>query len=105
MMNTETVHNSGDTGVNYDNPWKRLIFMIFFAIIFNIVEVIVFLVVIVQFISKVSTGKVFDRLRVFSHELGTYIQQIIEFITYCQDEKPYPFNAWPKSSKTTKWPF
>ena len=99
---TETVPNSDDTNVNYDNPWKRLMFMVLFTMIFNIVEAIVFLVAIVQFTSKVSTGKVFGPLRVFSCELGTYIQQIIGFITYYQDEKPYPFNTWPKSSNAIK---
>lgn len=81
-----------------DNPWQRLLYLILFAIIFNLTELLVFIVLIVQFISKLATGKVNQRLSLLGRSLGVYTRQIVEFLTYYSDEKPYPFQSWPSSS-------
>ena len=36
-----------------------------------------------------------ENLVSFSKKISSYIYQIINFITYSSDERPWPFNAFP----------
>ncbi|MCH8214861.1 MAG: DUF4389 domain-containing protein, partial [Proteobacteria bacterium] len=40
------------------NTWMRVVYMILFAVIFNIVEFVIAVVAVVQFLSTLFTGKV-----------------------------------------------
>lgn len=88
-----------------ENPWQRLLYIILFALIFNITELIIFIVVLIQWITMLTTGKVHERLQLLGRNLGAYVQQIIEFMTYGTDRIPYPFSAWPRVPKGHQWPF
>jgi hypothetical protein len=35
----------------------------------------------------------------FSKKLGTYLSQIISFVTYASEERPFPFNPFPESDE------
>ena len=83
-----------------ENPWKRLLFIILFAIILNIVEFVVCVVVVVQFLAKLLTGGVNKQLQLLGPVLGAYARQIIEFLTYYSDDMPYPFQSWPNGAQT-----
>ncbi len=75
--------------------WKRLLYMILFSVIFQVVEFVLFIVVVTQFAFKLIAGKANGRLRTFGANLGVYVQEIIAFLTYYTEEMPYPFDAWP----------
>ena len=82
--------------------WTRLLYMLFFVLIANIVEVIVLVARIVQFIMQLSTGNANQRLQILGRQLGAYIQAIIGFLTYDTDTTPYPFNPWSYGSLNTQ---
>ncbi len=84
-----------------ESPWKRLLFIILFAIIFNLVEFVVFVVVVIQFLAKLLTGGVNKQLQLLGPTLGAYARQIIEFLTYYSDDRPYPFRSWPSGTHTS----
>lgn len=75
--------------------WVRLFYMAVFVIIFNVAELAIAVVVIVQFLLKLATGEVHERLRTLGGTLGIYIHQIIDFLTYHSEDMPYPFGDWP----------
>lgn len=80
------------------DKWFRLIFMILFVIIMWIARCIVGLIAIVQFIYVLFAGIPLKALLPFSESISSYIYQIIQFLTYLTEDKPFPFKAWPSSS-------
>jgi hypothetical protein len=80
------------------NEWKRLIYILLFAVIFNVAEWVLFLVVLVQFLSRVVTGASISRLDKLGRVLGDYMRELVHYLSYHSDRKPYPFAAWPKGS-------
>lgn len=79
------------------NPWYRLPYLVLFAIVFQIVEIIVGAIVIVQFILRVATGRPNERLRSFGAGISRYLREVVAFVTYDSDAIPYPFGPWPKA--------
>ena len=83
--------------------WLRLIFMIVFAVVFNVVEIVIFVVVVFQFLASLFTGEPIDRLTRFGRAVARYLQQVVGFLTFVTEEKPYPFSPWPEEqSKESK---
>lgn len=83
------------------NNWVRLLYIILFAIIFNVVELAVAVMTLIQFLSKIFTGEANERIREVGHNLGTYVGQIFDYLTYHSDDRPFPFSAWPGSTEST----
>lgn len=82
------------------NAWLRLLFALLFAIVvFYLVKLLVTLILIVQFCSVLFTARPIDRLRVFSGQLSLYSFQLLEYVGYNQEDKPFPFNDWPAGTQ------
>ncbi len=77
------------------SEWPRLPYMILFAILFNISEFVIYVIMMIQFLLKLMTGQGNDRLFILGRNLARYISQLVEFLTFVSDEKPYPFSSWP----------
>lgn len=75
--------------------WLRLVFMVLFAVLLQVVAIIMWVLVILQFFFSLITGKDNKNLREFGYSLSTYIYQILKFLTYNSEEKPFPFSDWP----------
>lgn len=78
--------------------WLRLVYMLLFAIILYAAIMIVWVLVVVQFLFSLITGQDNFKIRQFAYSLSTYIYQTLKFLTYCSDEKPFPFADWPASN-------
>lgn len=76
--------------------WKRGLFMLFYAICYSVAEVVMFAVVIFQFLVKLITGETNDRLQKLGQSLATYIYQIVQYLNFNSEREPYPYNPWPK---------
>ena len=77
--------------------WTRLVFMVLFAIAYGVAEVVFFALVVFQFLSKVVTGSLFENVSAFSSSLTAYIKQILDFLSFANDTRPYPLSDWPSS--------
>ena len=53
---------------------------------------------VIQFIFSLVTGANNTNLREFGDSLGRYIQQMVAFLTYNSDDKPFPFTPWPENT-------
>lgn len=84
-----------DAPSNEESIWLRLVFMILFAIVFNIAEFVLAVTAVVQFVCKAITGKVLTQGIVFGQHLATYVYEIMLFLTFRTDEMPWPFAPWP----------
>lgn len=75
--------------------WLRLLWMVIFAVIFNIAELIVAAIAVLQFGIVLFTGECNARILAFSRSLNRFIYQILSFVTFDSDERPFPFADWP----------
>ena len=78
------------------DTWMRGLFIVIFAVIYSITDILLTAVVVFQFLATLFTGETNARLRAFGLSLAAYIYQIIAFMTFNSDEKPFPFNPWPE---------
>ncbi len=76
--------------------WLRLIFMLLFAAILQVASVLMWILVIAQFIFSLITGEDNPNLRKLGHSLSIYIFDTLKFLTYASEEKPFPFADWPQ---------
>jgi len=77
------------------STWKRGLYMLLFAIIYGIAELVLFAVILFQFVSMVLLQKTNERLIDFSRELIAFIREIYLYLTYNSEDKPFPYREWP----------
>jgi len=51
--------------------------------------------VIFQFLMKVITGNLNPNVMNFSDGLTRYAFQILQYVTFQSEERPWPFGPWP----------
>ncbi len=78
--------------------WLRLVYMLLFAAALQLASLVMWFVVIVQFLLTIFTGKNNEKLREFGGSLSLFIFQALQFLSYNTEEKPFPFADWPASN-------
>ncbi|MBY0475483.1 MAG: DUF4389 domain-containing protein [Nitrosomonas sp.] len=78
--------------------WQRGLYVIFFIFIYGLSNSLVICIVFFQFVTLLVTGKTNPLLLGFSQSLSAYIHQVISFLSFNADLRPFPFSAWPKST-------
>lgn len=79
------------------DTWMRGLFIVIFGVIFYFLIGIVWLLVIFQFITKVVTGNLNEQLEKFSGGLTQYALQILNYVTYQSETRPFPFSPLPET--------
>lgn len=85
-------------GLTTKATWMRGLYIVIFAVILWITKVVMWAVVILQFLITLFTGETNARLRAFGLSLAAFIYQIVTFVTFNSDERPFPFSSWPESA-------
>jgi uncharacterized protein YqhQ len=76
--------------------WLRLLFMIIFVFLYGLSRFVVLAVVVLQFFWVLFTGETNEKLKAFGQSLATYTYQLIRYLTYNSDSRPFPFDDdWP----------
>jgi hypothetical protein len=78
---------------------ERLLYTIFYVVIAKIVTFIICVVVTAQFLYSWIGGSLNDKLLSFSASLSEYAKQLIAYISFNSDEKPWPMGEWPKEEQ------
>jgi hypothetical protein len=76
--------------------WLRFVFMVLFAVVACVAGYVVAVLIIIQFLFALVTGTSETRLTAFGGSLSTYSFQILQYLTYNSEEKPFPFKDWPE---------
>lgn len=84
--------------VTATDTWLRALYMVLFALIYSLTEIILTAVVVFQFFIVLVTREPNDRLLDFGEDIGVFIFQIIQYLTFNTEEKPFPFGPWPYGS-------
>jgi len=75
--------------------WWRALYMLLFTVIYGVAELVIATVVMFQLLSVLFTGATNERLLALGQNLSTYVYQILLFLSFNSDERPYPFGDWP----------
>ncbi|WP_300675426.1 DUF4389 domain-containing protein [Desulfoluna sp.] len=73
----------------------RAVFMLAFWIASRIALGIVVALALFQLICSLVTRRPNEKIMRFGKNLGVYLSQIVDFLTYNTEQKPWPFRDWP----------
>jgi hypothetical protein len=100
-----TMSNDVKENLKSQATWKRGLYMLLYVIFYTIADIVLFAVIIFQFLLKLFTGETNVRLCKLGQGISTYIYQVLQYMNFNSEYQPYPFGAWPKGepkiSKTT----
>ena len=77
--------------------WVRIILMVAFAVVLYPVFLVLLVLMIAQMLFVIITGESNANLRSLGVALSAYIFQIVQFMSYVTDVKPFPFSDSPKA--------
>jgi len=80
------------------DTWARLLFMLLFAAIYGVAEIVLVAVVAVQFGFVALSGKRNENLLRFGGRLARYLYDVVLYLTYNRDRRPFPFDDWPPAT-------
>jgi hypothetical protein len=80
---------------NKRNIWIRGLFMLFMGLAFYVCVTVLGIVVLIQFAMTLLTDAPNDRLISFGRSMGSYLRQIVNFLTFATEDIPFPFDDWP----------
>lgn len=81
--------------------WTRGLFILVYGVILYFLFFLIWLMVIFQFVMKLITAELNNQLLDFSDSLTKYVSQILLYITFKAEERPFPFSPWPGSDETS----
>ena len=82
--------------VSQRDKWMRLLYIVIYAVLFQLAEILLGVVVILQFLIHLVTGAPNPGLREFGHRTGKWLRQVVHFVSYASEERPWPFGqTWP----------
>ena len=78
----------------------RGVFMILFFLAGRIVAVLVCLLAVFQFFCVLIVHTPNRNALRFGKGLGRYVAEIVDFLSYNTDRRPWPFASWPRTEPT-----
>ncbi len=77
--------------------WIRLLFMVVFVALYAITRIVFGAVVVFQFLWVLFNAETNKQLTELGQSLATYTYQIMRYLSFNSEDKPFPFAAdWPK---------
>lgn len=93
---SETGSRPIEENIKSKSTWLRGLFMLVFIFIYALSRFVVGAVVLLQFLWVLFTGEVNVRLKVLGESLAVYTSQMIRYLTYNTEQRPFPFDDdWP----------
>jgi len=93
-MNQEVKDSVRESGT-----WWRLLWILVFAFIYSVAEFVVVAVVVIQFGFVLFKGTRNAKLLELGDSLSEFIYQILQYVTFNSDERPFPFGEWPQHAQ------
>lgn len=87
------------------NTWVRAFFMlvlalILYSLVYTPLKYLFILLILFQLGSKLLMGELNENLLSFSKSLCLYIYQLLSYLTYSTEKKPFPFGKLPADTDT-----
>ncbi len=89
-------HGSVEHNLRSRSTWVRLLFMLVIVVFYGVSRLVVSVVVVVQFFHVLFAGQANDPLKHFGESLATYTYQMLRYLMFNTEERPFPFDLeWP----------
>lgn len=75
--------------------WLRLLYTLLFALAWQVVELLLAVILVVQILFRLFTGRPHDQVAGLGNSLSQYAWQMGRYVSAASDEKPWPFSDWP----------
>ena len=76
--------------------WLRLLFMCIYGLLIGLTGMVGSVVVVLGFLWVLFTGEVNRQLRQTGQGIASYMYEIIRYLTFNSEQKPFPFGSgWP----------
>jgi len=73
----------------------RALYILLYLIIGRFISIVLFVIAITQYIYSWLTGEPNDKILYFTEGLSEYTKQLVSYVGFNTDEKPWPFGDWP----------
>ena len=99
------IEESEETGVPIEeniksrSTWMRLLFMVVFYVLATLASAVGSVVVVLSFFWVLFTGEKNRQLQQAGQVIAAYIYEIIRFLTFNTDDRPFPFGSELPSAK------
>ena len=94
--NPDIMSNDVKQNLKSQSTWMRGLYMLIYMVFYTIADIVLFAIIVFQFLMKLFTGNTNDRLLKLGQGLSTYIYQVLQYLSFNSEYQPYPFGAWPK---------
>lgn len=78
----------------------RLLYMILFVFIYSVAEFLLAAVVLIQIGFVIITGARNQKLLSLGADISMFIYEVLRYLTFNAEKKPFPFSDWPSVEKT-----
>lgn len=75
--------------------WERVFYTILYLIIGRFISMVLFVIAVCQFIYSWVIGEPNDKLLHFTSGLAEYTKQLVSYVGFNSEEKPWPVGEWP----------
>ncbi len=74
---------------------ERVLYTILYLIIGRFISMVLFVITITQFIYSWLSGEPNEKILTFSQNMAEYTKQLVEYVGFNTNEKPWPIGDWP----------
>ncbi len=74
---------------------SRALYTILYLIIGRFISMVLFVIAITQYIYSWLTGEPNEKILHFTEDLAEYSKQLVSYVGFNTDEKPWPMSEWP----------
>ena len=82
--------------VKHPSTWVTAGLVVLYLFLLGFLDIVLWIIAGTQFLFTVFTKEPNSHLSTFSIKLRYYIVQIVDFVTYSSEERPFPFNPLPE---------
>ena len=77
------------------NSWLRVVLMFGYLVVLYVIALLAVVIMVAQTLFVFASGAPNSNLIIFGEALAEYIKQIIDFLFYKSNTKPFPFAPFP----------
>ncbi len=100
VVDEETTARPVEENLKSRSTWLRLVFMLVYYALLTLASMVGTAVVVLGFLWVLFTGEVNQSLAQAGRGIASYVYEIIRYLTYNTDDKPFPFGAeWPSADR------
>ena len=97
-MNEQIKTDEIKENLKSQDTWLRLLFMVIYGAVLWVTSIVLAFVVVLQFLNVLFTRTMQPNLLGFGASLAEYMKQIVAYLTFNTEDKPFPFGDWPSAA-------